>query len=190
MTLTLANRLTMARIALIPPIALLVMIGEPATGWVALALFAGAAVTDYFDGVVARARGEITMLGRCLDPIADKLLVATVLLTLLAADRAPLLPVLVIVLRELVISGLREVLAGHGPALPVTRLAKWKTTAQMVALALLILGDASADAAVAGEVLLWVAALLTLITAVDYVRSAFARLGAEPADGAARQMEG
>lgn len=177
MQLTLANRLTLLRVAIVPPLALLVMIEAPAARIVALLLFALAAATDYLDGRIARARNEITDLGRCLDPIADKLLVATVLVALVAADRAPWVPVLLIVLRELGISGLREFLAGRGPSLPVTQLAKWKTTVQMVALALLLVGDLVPFVQLTGEVLLWLAALLTVVTAVGYVRSAAAFLG-------------
>ncbi len=177
MQLTLANRLTLLRVAIVPALALLVMIDAPAARIAALLLFTVAAVTDYLDGRIARARNEITDLGRCLDPIADKLLVATVLVALVAADRAPWVPVLLIVLRELGISGLREFLAGRGPNLAVTQLAKWKTTVQMVALALLLVGDLLPYVQVTGEALLWIAAILTVVTAFGYVRQATDFLG-------------
>jgi cardiolipin synthase (CMP-forming) len=177
MQLTLANRLTLLRVALVPPVALLVTMDDPVARIVALLLFLVAAITDYLDGRIARARGEISDFGRCLDPIADKLLVATVLIALLAADRAPWVPVLLIVLRELAIAGLREFLAGRGPTLPVTSLAKWKTTVQLVALALLIVGDLVPYVRLGGDVLLWVAAALTVVTAIGYVRSALGFLG-------------
>ncbi|TVQ36853.1 MAG: CDP-diacylglycerol--glycerol-3-phosphate 3-phosphatidyltransferase [Geminicoccaceae bacterium] len=180
MQLTLANQLTLLRVAIVPALAIMVMIDGYVARLVALLLFTTAAVTDYLDGHIARARGEITEFGRCLDPIADKLLVATVLIALVAADRAPWIPVLIIVLRELGISGLREFLAGRGPSLPVTQLAKWKTTVQMVALALLIIGDLLPFVRTAGDVALWLAALLTVVTAVGYVRSASGFLGVKP----------
>ena len=180
MTLTVANWLTLFRVALVLPLALLVVAEAPAARLLGFLLFVVAAATDYFDGRIARARGEITDFGRCLDPIADKLLVATVLIALVAADRAPWLAVLVVVLRELAISGLREFLAGRGPALPVTALAKWKTTTQLVAIALLVVGDLVPWVQAAGAALLWVAALLTVVTAVGYLRQALPFLGAVP----------
>lgn len=177
MHLTLANRLTLLRVALVPPVAVLIMLDAPAARIVAVALFLIAAMTDYLDGRIARARAEITDFGRCLDPIADKLLVTTALIALVAADQAPWVPVLVIVLRELAISGLREFLAGRGPTLPVTALAKWKTTTQLVALALLIVGDLVPFVQLGGTILLWLAAVLTVVTAVGYVRNALPFLG-------------
>lgn len=177
MQLTLANRLTLLRVAIVPLLAVVVMVDTPLARLVALLLFTTAAATDYLDGRIARARNEITDLGRCLDPIADKLLVATALIALVAADRAPWLPVLVIVLRELAISGLREFLAGRGPSLAVTPLAKWKTTVQMVALALLLVGDLLPLVRLTGDLLLWLAAVLTVVTAIGYVRSAAGFLG-------------
>ncbi|MFW5679718.1 MAG: CDP-diacylglycerol--glycerol-3-phosphate 3-phosphatidyltransferase [Pseudomonadota bacterium] len=177
MQLTLANRLTLLRVAIVPLLAVVVMVDTPLARLVALLLFTTAAATDYLDGRIARARNEITDLGRCLDPIADKLLVATALIALVAADRAPWLPVLVIVLRELAISGLREFLAGRGPSLAVTQLAKWKTTVQMVALALLLVGDLLPLVRLTGDLLLWLAAVLTVVTAIGYVRSAAGFLG-------------
>lgn len=187
MPLTLANRLTLLRVVLVPPVAVLVVLDDPAARLLALALFLVAAVTDYLDGHIARARGEISALGRCLDPIADKLLVATVLIALVAADRAPWMPVLLIVLRELAVSGLREFLAGRGPSLPVTTLAKWKTTLQLVALALLIVGDLLPFVRPTGDALLWAAAALTILTAIGYLRSSLDFLGivADPAPGKA-----
>ncbi len=181
MALTLPNRLTVARIVALVPITVLLSFEAPLARWIALLLFAAAAVTDWLDGRLARARGETTALGRCLDPIADKLLVAAPLVVLLGTGDAPMVPVLVILLRELVVSGLREALASQGPALPVTRLAKWKTTVQMVALAVLIVGAALPGAPLVGSVLLWLAAALTAVTGAQYAIAAVRDLAARPA---------
>lgn len=181
MTITLPTWLTLGRIAAVPPIAVLLALDDPTARWAAAALFALAAATDWVDGHLARTRGEVSALGRCLDPIADKLLVATVLVVLVAQEAALLVPVLVILVRELTVSGLREALADRGPALPVTKLAKWKTTVQMVALVVLCVGPALQGAALAGALLLWVAAALTAITGAQYLKAAVVQLAATPA---------
>jgi len=180
MVITLPTWLTLSRIAVLAPLALLLVVDDPRARAVALVLFVAAAATDWLDGRLARARDEVSPLGRCLDPIADKLLVATPLIMLLGTGEAPVVPVLVILLRELTISGLREAMAGTGPTLPVTLLAKWKTTVQMVAIAVLVVGDVVPGGAAAGAALLWLAALLTTITGVQYVKSAFVQLAGQP----------
>ncbi len=184
MPLTLATWLTVARIAAIIPIALLLALDTPSARWAAAILFVAAAITDWIDGHLARTRDQVTALGRCLDPIADKLLVATVLVMLVADGTAPLLPVLIIVLRELTVSGLREALAGAGPALPVTKLAKWKTTVQMAAVVILCVAPAVPGGTLMGTLLLWLAALMTAVTGAQYTRAAVAALAAAPARGA------
>jgi cardiolipin synthase len=176
MVITLPTWLTLSRIVVLLPLALLLADDALWARSLAVALFVVAATTDWLDGRLARARGEVTPLGRCLDPIADKLLVATPLIVLLGTGEAPLVPVLVILLRELTISGLREALAGTGPALPVTPLAKWKTTVQMVALAVLVVGDHVPGGTATGAALLWLAAALTAVTGAQYVKSAVAQL--------------
>ena len=147
-----------------------------------------AAITDFFDGYLARAWSQQSSLGRMLDPIADKLLVAAVLLTL-AADRtivgAALVAAIVILCREILVSGLREYLAELRVSVPVTRLAKWKTTLQLVAVGFLIAGPAG-DAIVpvvtrVGITLLWLSALLTLYTGWDYLRAGLHHLTKEDA---------
>jgi cardiolipin synthase len=181
MVITLPTWLTLSRIAALVPLAALLALDDAVARTVALLLFLAAAATDWLDGRLARARGEVSALGRCLDPIADKLLVATLLIMLLAAGEAPLVPVLVILLRELTISGLREALAGEeGPSLPVTHLAKWKTTVQMVALAVLVVGDHVPAGAAVGAALLWLAAALTAITGAQYMKSALGQLAEQP----------
>ncbi len=177
--LTLPNLLTMARIAVIPALVSVIYIDGPITAWIAFALFAAAAVTDYFDGWIARARGQLSDFGRVFDPIADKLLVAAALLMLVAVARAPVIAVGLILLREILISGLREGLAGR-IALPVSRLAKWKTASQMVAIGVLLIAPAIPAVGLLhaiGEGVLWFAAGLTCVTGLDYLRATRRHLG-------------
>ena len=176
----LPNVLTLSRIAAIPLMVVLVALGQPGGDMAACVVFSLAGITDYFDGKLARDRRQTSDLGRMLDPIADKLLVAAALMMLLGMHRmsgAGLYPAIVIMLREILVSGLREYLAGIRVGLPVTRLAKWKTGVQMVALGLLLLGGGGAHLiglgwlpmAWIGGTLLWMAAVLTLVTGWDYL---------------------
>ncbi len=148
--------------------------GRPLAG-LAFVLFAVAALTDFFDGWLARRWGVTSAWGAALDPIADKIAALAAILGLVLAGAGPLvaLPGFLILFREVFVAGLREAGAGRGVRLPVTRLAKWKTTAQLVALALALLAAALASAplAVASVVLLWAAALLTLWTGLQYARA-------------------
>jgi len=172
----------------------------------ACAVFAIAAITDYFDGKLARDRAQTSDLGRMLDPIADKLLVGAALMMLAGLDRLTafgLYPAIVIMLREILVSGLREYLAGIRIGLPVTALAKWKTGFQMGALGTLIAGDPGAavlhlgflPVSVIGEVMLWIAAILTLVTGWDYLRAGLRHAQGErppadkPVSGAAVKLE-
>jgi cardiolipin synthase len=152
--------------------------GGNAMRWVALAIFITAGITDVLDGYLARAWDQQSSFGRMLDPIADKLLVSSSLL-MLAADRTisgvSLWAAIVILCREILVSGLREYLAELRVSVPVTRLAKWKTTLQLVAVGFLLAGDAG-DAIVPGVTaiglsLLWLSALLTFYTGYDYFRA-------------------
>ncbi|MDQ1079468.1 cardiolipin synthase [Pseudoroseomonas cervicalis] len=178
----LPNLLTLSRIAAVPVLVLLAALRLPWADVAACALFAAAAITDYFDGKIARERQLISAFGRMLDPIADKLLVAAALMLLAGLERLSLLgllPAIVIMLREILVSGLREYLAGLAVGLPVTKLAKWKTGVQMTALPVLLAGDTGARAlglgflplGWIGEALLWLAAALTLVTGWDYLRA-------------------
>ncbi|MBE9603384.1 CDP-diacylglycerol--glycerol-3-phosphate 3-phosphatidyltransferase [Acetobacteraceae bacterium H6797] len=176
----LPNLLTMSRIAAIP---LLVLMAAFQTAWGDLAacvVFAIAGITDYFDGKIARERQLTSAFGRMLDPIADKLLVGAALMLLAGLGHLSflgLLPAIIILLREILVSGLREYLAGVRLSLPVTRLAKWKTGFQMGALGALLANDGGAaliwlgwlPVSLIGEIMLWVAAVLTLITGWDYL---------------------
>ena len=136
------NLLTIGRIAVIPLLVLCFYFPGEFPRYLACTLFTAAAITDYLDGYLARSWRQQSPFGRWLDPIADKLLVAAAILMLVGLDRAPLLPSLVILLREITVSGLREYMAEVSVGLPVSRLAKWKTAVQMVAIGVLIVGDA------------------------------------------------
>jgi len=166
------NLLTAARILAIP--AMLAAFYVPGD-WGRLAsclIFAVAAITDYFDGYLARSWSMQSPLGRMMDPIADKLLVGAAILMLVHFGRAPILPALIILCREILVSGLREFLAEVRVGLPVSRLAKWKTGVQMTAIAFLLAGTAAPWWLFADQVGwygLWLAAGLTVITGLDYL---------------------
>jgi cardiolipin synthase (CMP-forming) len=176
--LSLPNILTYGRLLAVPLVAGLIMWGGDAARWIALVLFIAAAVTDFFDGYLARRWQQQSALGRMLDPIADKVLVAAVLLVL-AADAtiwgAHLWAAIIILSREVLVSGLREFLAELRVSVPVTTVAKWKTTVQLVAVGFLIAGPAGDKVMVHvtdfGLALLWLAAALTLYTGYDYFRA-------------------
>lgn len=188
--LNLANILTMSRIAAIPLIVAFLMLNSPFWQWVALGLFVLACVTDWFDGYVARRLHQISPLGRFLDPIADKLVVAAVLLILVAMrhiDGWAILAALIILCREILVSGLREFLAELRVGVPVSLLAKWKTTVQMIALGFLIVAKADSEvpvnAMLIGEILLWIAAALTLVTGYDYLMIGLKHMAADTRGG-------
>lgn len=174
--LNLPNLLTLSRVAAVPILAAALMVGGYAGYRIAFAIYCAASVTDYLDGHFARTHGTVSRLGTFLDPIADKVMVGAVLLMMVATDDIAgwhLLPALVILLREIVVSGLREFLGGLQVSVPVTRLAKWKTAVQMVALGALILAGAVAWPVlpVIALSLLWIAAGLTLLTGTQYLRA-------------------
>jgi len=192
---TLPNILTLSRILVIPLIVGLFWVEGEWARWTALGLYAVACITDFFDGYLARARGEMSRFGRFLDPVADKLLIAAVLLMLCAFDRISGLAILaavVILCREMLVSGLREFLAELRQGLPVSRLAKWKTTIQMFSLGFLIVGDAAPDwipSVLIGEIGLWAAAALTLITGYDYLLIGLKHMKEEPKSETGRKTE-
>lgn len=179
---SLPNLLTLSRILAIPVVVATFYVEGDGARWFGCALFTAAALTDWLDGHVARRWSQQSELGRFLDPIADKLLVAAILLMLTAFERLPtgaLLPALVILCREILVSGLREYLAELRVGLPVSRLAKWKTTIQMTAIGFLIVGEAGPvrlPVEQIGAVLLWIAALLTLVTGYDYLRAGLSHM--------------
>jgi CDP-diacylglycerol--glycerol-3-phosphate 3-phosphatidyltransferase len=180
--LSLPNLLTLSRIFAVPILVFLLWTPQPIDYLITFILYCLVGITDYFDGYLARAHGQISRLGQFLDPIADKIMVAAVMLMLISsrqADAEPiihglhLLPAGIILLREIIVSGLREFLAPLHISMPVSRLAKWKTTFQLVALGALILAGAVPgvwwvhDTGLAS---LWAAAILTGITGWDYLR--------------------
>jgi CDP-diacylglycerol--glycerol-3-phosphate 3-phosphatidyltransferase/cardiolipin synthase len=175
--LTLPNLLTLSRIVAIPLLAALLWWPQWPFGYgIAFVLYCLMGVTDYFDGYLARANGAVSRLGIFLDPIADKIMVAAVILLLVRSGDIPGIHVvagLVILLREIAVSGLREFLAQIQVSMPVSRLAKWKTTLQLIALGALILAGALPAQpwiAAVGLISLWAAAALTLVTGWDYLR--------------------
>ncbi len=170
----LPNILTISRIVVIPVIFMAIYIHSALWSILAGVLFVMASITDYLDGYFARSRNQNSVLGRLLDPIADKLLVVSALLILVANRMvAPVtyIPVIIIMCREVLVSGMREFLAEFRVGMPVTRLAKWKTCCQMAAISMILLqrlyviGDA---VGMIGEWLLWVAGILTFITGYQY----------------------
>lgn len=183
--LSIPNLLTYGRILAVPLVAVCFYLegklqSSDFARWCALAIFVSASLTDFFDGYLARIWQQTSNIGRMLDPIADKLLVATCLL-LLAADTDKtiagwsLWAAIIILCREILVSGLREYLAELKVSVPVTWVAKWKTTVQMLAIAFLLAGSAGDKVfpltTQTGIVLLWIAALITLYTGYDYFRA-------------------
>ncbi len=174
-----ANLLTLGRIALIVPFIAAFLTNAAWNMTAALVIFVIAALTDFFDGRVARARGEVSALGAALDPIADKLIIAAALILLVrnGVIHGPgVVAVILIILREILISGLREAIAAQGKNLPVSMLGKWKTTAQLIAAGFLL---AAAPTGLVGEALrpvasgaLWFAAILTFWSGADYALKA------------------
>ena len=172
------NVLTYGRIAAVPVLAGLIVHGTNTERWLALAIYIVAAATDFLDGYLARIWKQQSALGRMLDPIADKVLVSVVLLGLAANSElngVHLWAAIIITAREVLVSGLREFLGELRVSVPVTQIAKWKTTVQLVAIGFLIAGPAG-DAVIpftttAGLVMLWIAAALTLYTGYDYFRA-------------------
>jgi len=200
---TVPNILTVLRLVAAPGVALMFLyFSRPWADWFALALFIGAAITDWFDGYLARAWQQQTRFGTMLDPIADKAMVVIAIMVITGySGMNPwlIIPAAAILFREVFVSGLREFLGDRAALLKVTPLAKWKTTSQMVAIGVLFLGtglayveagrppragegelpstiSAASMATGAGLVLIWVAAALTLATGWDYLRKALPHL--------------
>jgi len=186
---SLPNLLTLSRILAIPLVVATFYLAGDYARWFGCALFSAAALTDWLDGHMARRWAQPSELGRFLDPIADKLLVSATLFMLTTFGRLSahaVLPALVILCREILVSGLREYLAGLRVGMPVSRLAKWKTLIQMVAIGVLIVGDAGPGfmpVTTIGGTLFWIAALLTLVTGYDYLLTGLRHM-AQPSDGA------
>jgi CDP-diacylglycerol---glycerol-3-phosphate 3-phosphatidyltransferase len=173
------NLITIARILAIVPIVALVMSGDPALRLVALILYVLAAASDWLDGYLARKWNQTSPLGRMLDPIADKLLVGLLIATL-AWDGSlsgwDMVPVLAILFREFFISGLREFLGNTKVVLKVSQLAKWKTTIQLVALAIVLLERIVPGLTLVSDIVLWLAGILTVWTGVQYLMASWPHL--------------
>ena len=187
--LTLPNLLTLSRILAVPLLVFLLWKPAPYDYLITFVLYCVVGITDYFDGYLARAQAKISRLGQFLDPIADKIMVAAVLVMLMASRKADgdppivenwsVIPALVILLREIIVSGLREFLAPLNISVPVSRLAKWKTAFQLISLGALILGGAVPTQEwvhLVGIFSLWLAAALTLVTGYDYLRTGLKHL--------------
>lgn len=176
------NMITIARILAIIPIVWLVMDGDVNLRIVALVIYVLAAVSDWVDGYLARAWNQYSPLGRMLDPIADKLLVG-ILITALAWDGSlsgwDMIPVVAILFREFFISGLREFLGNTKVVLPVSALAKWKTTMQLVALAIILFERIVPGFGLVSDIVLWLAGILTLWTGWQYLRASWPHLSGE-----------
>ncbi len=180
--LTLPNLLTLSRILAVPILVFLLWKPAPWDYAITFVLYCIVGITDYFDGYLARAQGRISRLGQFLDPIADKIMVAAVIVMLISTRKMSgepvihglhIIPALIILLREIIVSGLREFLAPLNVSMPVSTLAKWKTTLQLVSLGALILGGAFPGEEwvhQVGLLSLWAAAALTLVTGYDYLR--------------------
>jgi CDP-diacylglycerol--glycerol-3-phosphate 3-phosphatidyltransferase/cardiolipin synthase len=179
--LYLPNLLTLSRILAVPLLVALLWPAEQGHSWrigylAAFGLYCLMGITDYFDGYLARAQGTVSKLGVFLDPIADKIMVGAVILMLCATrdiKGVHIIAAMVILLREIAVSGLREFLAGLKVSVPVSKLAKWKTAFQLIALGALILAGGLPQwpwVLTVGLVTLWGAAVLTLITGWDYLR--------------------
>lgn len=169
------NSLTILRIIIIPVIAGLMFVPHGWAAWAALAVYTGACVTDWLDGYLARKMQVTSAFGRFLDPIADKLLIAILLLLFAGLGRLDgwfILPAALIMFREIFIAGLREFLAPQNVVIHVSKLAKWKTASQMVAMGFLVVGNYGnvvlPETLLVGQILLSLAAILTMVTGMEY----------------------
>ena len=184
----LPNYLTLFRVISIPVIIIAIIPQTYVSNWIAVSLYMLACITDFLDGYFARKLKLETRLGKFLDPIADKVLVTSVIFILVTINKISgffIYPALIIIIREILVSGLREFFAESQISINVTNLAKWKTLIQMFSLGFLIVGDASPSeipSVFIGEICLWLAALLTLWTGYDYLRSGLLHASAGDSD--------
>lgn len=177
----LANILTITRLLVLPFMVALFYVDQHWASWACLGLYVIGAVTDFLDGWVARKFNQITEFGRFLDPIADKIFVLAVMIMLIATDIVTgygVILILLILMREFLVSGIREFLGPRDIKMPVTNLAKWKTAAQMLALAFLIVSMHHVIILQIGIVLLAIATLLTLVTGFGYLKASWQHIKA------------
>jgi len=173
------NLLTLTRIALIPILIMAFYLEGKFGHWMVASIFTFACLTDWFDGIIARSYNVQSNFGRVLDPIADKLLVASTLMMLVHFQRAPIVPAILILCREITVSGLREYLAEFKVSIPVSNLAKFKTTIQFIAIIILVLGEPTLGfkhVDLVGIAALYLAAFLTLITGYAYLKEGLQRI--------------
>ncbi len=190
----LANILTVARLFLLPVIITLFFLEESwgaLAAWLCLFVYVIASITDFFDGYIARKLNQISNFGTFLDPISDKIFVSTIMILLVAFDKTnsiALILIIIIFAREFLISGLREFLGPKNIKVPVTQLAKWKTTAQMLSLGFLIVGVHAPYMLELGTALLALATILTVITGMTYMITGFKHLKDDTHDNSERQQ--
>lgn len=170
-----ANQLTLLRIIVTPVLLVLIYLDQPRLNWVGLGLFVLAALTDYWDGVLARRRDEVSRLGKLLDPVADKVLTMTCLIMLVALGHANVWATIIIISREFAIAGLRQVVAADGVVIAAERGAKWKTAVIMSAIGFLLIHRPVWGLPVVevGGGLLWLGAILSITSGLSYVRHYF-----------------
>jgi len=180
---TISNQLTMGRVFLIPLFVAAFYLPDTYSYYMSTLIFGIAAFTDWLDGYLARSRNEITAFGRFLDPVADKLLVASALVLLVSDDRAPAILAIIIIGREIAIGALREWLAERSSIVKVSILGKWKTLIQMFAIGALLIHNTlfGLNFHWLGTVLLWMAAILTLWSGYEYMYNAWPELARKPA---------
>lgn len=186
------NLLTLGRIAFIPVLVILLYIPLHLTSWIALVLYALMCITDYLDGYLARKWQVSSPIGTFLDPIADKILIAVLLIVFVDLGRLPgfwILPVMIILMREFLIAGLREYLGAKDVKVPVIFIAKWKTTIQMLALGFLMVGHISRDLLFLGWTGILIAAGITAYTGYIYVSSAWKHLSEPKEDEPLKEIE-
>ncbi|MGN1012106.1 MAG: CDP-diacylglycerol--glycerol-3-phosphate 3-phosphatidyltransferase [Clostridia bacterium] len=173
MKLNLPNTITLIRIAMIPLIMLFLLLPIPGKYLISAIIFVVAAATDGVDGHIARSRNLVTTLGKFLDPLADKLLILATLICLLALDKAGAVAIILILTRELVITGLRAIAADKGVVIAASYFGKFKTVSQIVAITYILLaGQFTALPEVLGTVLLWIAVIITVLSGADYLYKA------------------
>ena len=163
------NRLTILRVVMIP-LFVVAMLWEtlPYHEYIALALFVGACITDFFDGYLARKYNQITTFGKFMDPLADKLLVCSALICMIELDRLPAWFVIIIIAREFIISGFRLVASDNGIVIAANYWGKFKTVSQM-AMIIVLIADLGGVFDLIGQILIWLALALTIISLIDYV---------------------
>jgi CDP-diacylglycerol--glycerol-3-phosphate 3-phosphatidyltransferase len=181
--MNLAIALTLARIVLVPLVMVFVISSSRVHVFIAAVIFVAASLTDWLDGRIARRRNQVTRLGTLLDPVADKLLVAAAMVSLVQVDMLPAWMALVIIGRELAVTGLRGVALSMGVVVPASRLGKWKTVSQYVAITVLILEKGVADPDVpfhlVSGVIVWVTLAITIVSGADYFYRFFVRTGSD-----------